>query len=122
MLGNARCLRFFGSKHVLRALAPATGRPRILRVLVLAARMGRRLHVYGNGKQVRDILYIDDLVRAFEMATNAIQRTSGQVYNIGGGPVNAVSLLMLVDYLKKEVNPSLEIRHSRWRPGDVACK
>jgi dTDP-D-glucose 4,6-dehydratase len=47
-----------------------------------------------------------------------ITQTSGQVYNIGGGAANAISPLMLVEYLKKEVNPSLEIRYSCWRPGD----
>jgi len=86
--------------------------------LVIAAVLQIPFTIYGTGKQVRDILFIDDLINALDLVWSNIDKAGGQVYNIGGGPVNAVSLLMLVDYLKKEVNPSLEIRHSRWRPGD----
>ena len=86
--------------------------------LVIAAALQLPFTIYGTGKQVRDILFIDDLVNAFDAAWSNIDKVAGQVYNIGGGPANAISLMMLVDYLKKEVNPSLEIRQSFWRPGD----
>ncbi|MGH7797319.1 MAG: GDP-mannose 4,6-dehydratase [Candidatus Binatia bacterium] len=86
--------------------------------LIIAAVLQLPFTIYGTGKQVRDILFIDDLVDAFDLAWSNVDKAAGQVYNIGGGPVNAVSLSMIVDYLKKEVNPSMTIRHSRWRPGD----
>jgi CDP-paratose 2-epimerase len=86
--------------------------------LVIAAVLHTPFTIYGTGKQVRDILFIDDLTHAFDLAWSNIDKASGQVYNIGGGPANAVSLMMLVDYLRKEEDLSLEIRYSRWRPGD----
>jgi len=84
----------------------------------IAAALGKPITIYGDGKQVRDILFIDDLVRAFDLAWDNIERVSGEVYNIGGGRSNAISLLDLVRFLQKEVNPSLPISYSQWRPGD----
>jgi len=85
----------------------------------IAARMGRPIMIYGNGKQVRDILWIDDLVAAYEAAALHIAVTAGQVYNIGGGAANALSVW-------KELKPKLTklcgklppIREADWRPGD----
>ena len=58
----------------------------------LATMRGERLTIYGNGKQVRDILYVDDLVDLMLMAVQNINRTAGQVYNVGGGPDNTISV------------------------------
>ncbi len=85
---------------------------------VIAAVLDRPLTVYGTGKQVRDVLCVDDLIEAFNLAWAKIAQASGQVYNIGGGPANSISLLRLLDYLKKEVNPLLEVRYADSRPGD----
>lgn len=52
---------------------------------IIASVLGKPISIYGDGKQVRDILYIDDLVRAYVMAAENIEKTKGQVYNIGGG-------------------------------------
>ena len=52
----------------------------------IAARHGRPITIYGDGKQVRDVLWIDDLVAAYEAAADHIDVAGGQVYNIGGGP------------------------------------
>jgi len=57
--------------------------------------------IFGNGKQVRDLLYIDDLIKAFDLAITHINRTRGQVYNLGGGPDHTISLLDLIDKLKE---------------------
>jgi len=57
--------------------------------------------IYGDGKQVRDILFIDDLVDAFLLAQKDIGTLSGKSFNIGGGPRNTVSLLELLDYMKR---------------------
>jgi len=54
----------------------------------ISTALGRGVKIYGDGKQVRDVLFIDDLVRAFELAMARIERTAGQVYNICGGPAN----------------------------------
>jgi CDP-paratose 2-epimerase len=73
--------------------------------------------IYGDGKQVRDVLFIDDLVRAFELATRKIEKTKGKVYNIGGGVNNTISLLELLDLLKSfGLNPKYTF--DDWRPAD----
>src|SRR5438309_3029787 len=60
--------------------------------LARTALEGGKLTVYGDGKQVRDLLYVDDLVEAMVKAVERIDRTAGQVYNVGGGPANTVSV------------------------------
>jgi CDP-paratose 2-epimerase len=85
---------------------------------VIAAVLGKPLTIFGNGKQVRDVLFIDDLVQAFDLAWKNIDRVSGEAYNIGGGAENAISLQEVVSYLRKKVNPALALRYSDWRPGD----
>ncbi len=82
------------------------------------ALQGAGVNIYGDGKQVRDILYVEDLVRAFRMAAEAIDRTAGHVYNIGGGPENTVSLLELLSVLEELCGHSIPRSFSDWRPGD----
>jgi CDP-paratose 2-epimerase len=60
--------------------------------LVFAGAAGVAATIYGDGKQVRDLLYVDDLVDAYLAAAAAISTTSGRAYNIGGGPAFAVSV------------------------------
>lgn len=74
--------------------------------------------IYGNGKQVRDVLYIDDLVAAFDGAVQQIDRTAGQVYNIGGGPGFTLSLLELIEVLEKIAGRKMSHSSAEWRPGD----
>lgn len=84
----------------------------------IATLADKAITIYGDGKQVRDVLYVEDLVRAFKMATEKIDVTAGKIYNIGGGIGNTMSLLELVDFLRqyhgKEIDPSF----GEWRPGD----
>lgn len=86
---------------------------------VIAAVMGSPITIYGNGKQVRDLLYVEDLVEAMLSAYAQIDGTQGQVYNIGGGAENSVSIWLeiepiLCDLFGKEIPVSYE----DWRPGD----
>ena len=75
--------------------------------------------IYGNGKQVRDLLYVDDLVRAFKLAALRIEQTAGKVYNMGGGPQNAVSIWQeLRPRLECLAGRPLSVHLSDWRPGD----
>jgi len=85
----------------------------------LATRFGRPLKIYGNGKQVRDLLFVDDLVAAYEAAAQHIAATAGQVYNIGGGPDFTLSIWKEFGPMLARLNgvpPAVEWED--WRPGD----
>ena len=77
--------------------------------------LNENITIYGNGKQVRDVLFIDDLLRAFDLAYQHQEKTSGKVYNIGGGSQNTLSLLELLKLL--ETNEK-NLSYSEARPGD----
>ena len=85
---------------------------------VLRALLGEPVTVYGDGKQVRDVLYVDDLIAAFDAAIERIDTVSGRVYNIGGGPANTLSLLELLALIKKMSGVELAHSFGDWRPGD----
>lgn len=84
---------------------------------VISSFLNKPLMIYGDGKQVRDILFVDDLIRAFELSIKNIRKTNGQVFNIGGGPENTISLLELLDMLKN-FGLKLKISFDDWRPAD----
>lgn len=85
----------------------------------ISAALERGINIYGDGKQVRDVLFIDDLVRAFELAMARIERTAGQVYNIGGGPENQLSVWRETGpILEKLAEEPLNVHYGDWRPGD----
>jgi len=73
--------------------------------------------VYGNGKQVRDILFISDLVDAFLNAADRSSEIAGEVFNIGGGPKNTLSILELLEWINKKDN-AMDVSFAEWRPGD----
>lgn len=85
---------------------------------VISAIKGKSITIYGNGKQVRDVLYIDDLIRAFEMAIENIEKTKGNIYNIGGGPEFTLSLLELIELLEDRLGCKIPLQFGEWRPGD----
>ncbi|MBI1922657.1 GDP-mannose 4,6-dehydratase [Candidatus Poribacteria bacterium] len=87
---------------------------------VIATVNGWPITIYGDGKQVRDVLYISDLVRAFELATEYIAITAGQTYNIGGGPGNTISIWTEFAPLLSQILgcPVKSAGSSDWRPGD----
>lgn len=85
---------------------------------IIAATLGARLTVYGDGKQVRDVLFVDDLVQLFERLIERPDAISGQVFNVGGGPDFQLSLLELIGMLEGLRGESLPYDLAAWRPGD----
>jgi CDP-paratose 2-epimerase len=85
---------------------------------ILRALRGERITLYGDGMQVRDILFIEDLVDAFLLAERHIRRISGQAFNIGGGPRNAISLRDLLDRIQTLHGTRPDVRFEEWRTGD----
>jgi CDP-paratose 2-epimerase len=85
---------------------------------IIAATLGRKITIYGDGKQVRDVLFVDDLIDVFDRAWERIDAAAGKVYNIGGGPANTISLLDLLDHLCDRMRRPIPVSYADWRPGD----
>ena len=86
---------------------------------LISSLLGYPITIYGDGKQVRDILYIDDLLAAFESAVEQVEVARGQVYNIGGGRENTISIWVeFKEILAELLGHSVEAKFSDWRPGD----
>jgi CDP-paratose 2-epimerase len=85
---------------------------------LIQSRMGSALTFYGDGCQVRDVLYVHDLVRAFLLAEQNIDRLSGEAFNLGGGPANVTSLRGLVKRIGRLRQGPPEVVYQSWRMGD----
>jgi CDP-paratose 2-epimerase len=89
---------------------------------IIAAVTDKPITIYGDGKQVRDVLYVSDLIQAFRLAVNRIDKAAGQVFNIGGGPTNTLSVWnefgQILTALKGVTVP---VQFEAWRPGDQPC-
>lgn len=86
---------------------------------VIAAVTGRPISIFGDGKQVRDVLYIDDLVQAMQSAIENSEITAGRAYNIGGGAENSVSIWREFGPLLEDLlGHGLDVNSQDWRPGD----
>ena len=78
----------------------------------------RPVTIYGDGRQVRDILCVHDLVSAFDKVRTNIEKTAGQIYNVGGGMGNSVSLLEVIDEIEHITGKRIHFTTRRPRPGD----
>jgi CDP-paratose 2-epimerase len=85
---------------------------------LIRALAGEAVTLYGDGRQVRDILHVRDVVAAYRAALARIGDAAGHAFNIGGGPGNAVSLLQLLDHVGALLGRPVERSFQAWRPGD----
>lgn len=86
---------------------------------IIAALKERPITIYGDGKQVRDVLFIEDLLDAYECAVTNIDRAAGQIYNVGGGPDNTLAIWSEFGPLLKDLlGCRVQVTHADWRPGD----
>ena len=76
------------------------------------------ISIYGDGRQVRDVLHVDDAVDAYVAAWRRIERVKGRAFNLGGGPENAVSLLQLLGRIGELIGEAPKVEFSGWRAGD----
>lgn len=84
----------------------------------IASNLDKPITIYGDGMQVRDVLYVADLFEAWDLATKAIDEVSGEIFNIGGGSKFTLSLLELLDFLENHLDKKIEYSFDDWRPGD----
>jgi CDP-paratose 2-epimerase len=78
----------------------------------------RPISIYGDGRQVRDILYVADAVQAYVSALERIDAVHGRAFNLGGGPANAISLRQLIGHIEALLGRKLDLAYSDWRAGD----
>jgi CDP-paratose 2-epimerase len=86
---------------------------------IIAAITGEPITVYGDGKQVRDVLYIEDLLDAYDAAIENVDTAAGRIYNVGGGPEHTMSVwaeFRLI--LGRLMGQAIPVSFSDWRPGD----
>ncbi len=79
---------------------------------------GRKITVYGDGLQVRDVLHVNDLMDAFLAARSNISAASGQVYNVGGGMERSTSIFELLQRIEQRTGKKARLAASPVRPGD----
>jgi CDP-paratose 2-epimerase len=85
---------------------------------LISAIEGRPITIYGDGKQLRDVLYVDDLVDALLLARARAGELAGRAFNIGGGPANTVSLIELVAMISELTGETPVVHERPWRQGD----
>jgi CDP-paratose 2-epimerase len=87
--------------------------------LIIAAVTDQPITIYGDGKQVRDMLFVDDLLDVYDAAIDHIDVAAGQVYNVGGGPVHTMSVWAeFGPILERLLGGPIPVSHGDWRPGD----
>lgn len=86
---------------------------------IIAAVLGKHLSIYGDGKQVRDVLFIDDLLNAYDLAIEKVTTPGGAIFNIGGGSQNAISIWREFKPILEEIHgQEIPVSSHDWRPGD----
>jgi CDP-paratose 2-epimerase len=85
---------------------------------LIKAMRGEPITIFGDGKQVRDILHVSDAVAAYRKLLPRLDRLNGRAFNLGGGPANAVSLLQVLQEIERLVGHDVPVEFAEWRSGD----
>lgn len=87
--------------------------------MLIAAVTGKQITIYGDGKQVRDVLHVEDLLNAYDLAIEKIEIAKGQVYNMGGGTSNVLAIWSeFGPIIERLLGKKLDVKRGDWRPGD----
>ncbi|MGC9069266.1 MAG: GDP-mannose 4,6-dehydratase [Thermoprotei archaeon] len=85
---------------------------------VISTVLDKKITIYGTGKQVRDVLHVEDLVKAIDLILKKAKASPGDVYNIGGGANNAISLLEVIKYIERISGKKIQLEFDKWRKAD----
>jgi CDP-paratose 2-epimerase len=85
---------------------------------LIRALKSEHITIYGDGKQVRDVLHVQDAVAAYRAVLANIGKVRGRAFNLGGGPRNAVSLNMVLREIEQITDNTLSVSRDDWREGD----
>lgn len=77
-----------------------------------------KINIFGDGSQVRDLLYIEDLLDAYLLAVLKIEKSAGQVFNIGGGKQNSIDIISAIKLIEEKTNKKVRLKYMDLRPGD----
>jgi CDP-paratose 2-epimerase len=84
----------------------------------IASIFDKKFTIYGDGKQVRDVLHVYDLIELYKKCITDIEKCNGEIFNVGGGIENSLSLLELIDIIENKLNKVINFSIDDWRPGD----
>jgi CDP-paratose 2-epimerase len=85
---------------------------------IIAAVTGCPITIYGDGRQVRDVLYVEDLLDAYDAAIANIDAVKGRAVNLGGGPANVLAIREVLNLIAPRIGREIPVAHADWRPGD----
>ncbi len=85
---------------------------------IISAILGKTINIFGDGKQVRDVLYVSDLIDAYDKFIKLSRKIKHDVFCMGGGKYNTLSLLELIRILENKLNKKINLEFFDWRPSD----